>query len=45
MAVPAAKVYEAMKRPPLKRYIDQFGKNLYRTDSDTFAVPESRDRP
>ena len=45
MAVPAAKVYEAMKHPLVKRQIDELGKILYGTDDDVFTVSESVDCP
>lgn len=35
------KVYETIEHLPLKQCIDRFGKILYRTDSETFAIPEN----
>lgn len=37
------KAYEAIKHPPLKRYIDKFGKILYGIDNSIFTVSESVD--
>ena len=39
------KAYEAIKHPPLKRHIDEFGKTLYAIDSGVFSMPENGNCP